>query len=190
MALNRLGDENLIHKRPPPPVTLPRINLPELDTKAIEAEAREAQARVRVIRAGRDAWEAVAKAQSFEGWKAIGAALVIGKAHASASPEPIGHGAATTLAPSTIGSRPTASPPCRHQRGAWPWSCTRTPRPSPLGGAHCRSASASGSFTRYRSKTLASLYSARQWQEPAGPTAGRQGSLGAFLCLYDGIAGG
>jgi hypothetical protein len=37
---------------------------------------------VRVIRAGRDAWESINKAQSFEGWKRIGAALAIGKAHA------------------------------------------------------------------------------------------------------------
>ena len=65
-----------------PVVTMPAINLPDLDDRAIEAETRQAQARVRVIRAGRDAWEAINKAQSFDGWKAIGAALAVGKAHA------------------------------------------------------------------------------------------------------------
>ncbi len=65
-----------------PPPTLPALNLPDLD---VEAEAREAAARVaerRVIRAGLDAWAAINKAESFEGWKAIGAALAVGKAHA------------------------------------------------------------------------------------------------------------
>jgi hypothetical protein len=80
--LNRLGDENLIHKRTPPPVTLPKLNLPDID---IEAEAREAAARVakrRAIRRGLDAWAEINKAESFEGWLAIGAALAVGKAHA------------------------------------------------------------------------------------------------------------
>jgi len=35
-----------------------------------------------VIRAGIDAWQAINKAESFEGWKAIGAALAISKRHA------------------------------------------------------------------------------------------------------------
>ena len=35
-----------------------------------------------MIRAGRDAWEAIGKAESFEAWKRIGAARAIGKAHA------------------------------------------------------------------------------------------------------------
>jgi hypothetical protein len=51
-------------------------------SKAIEAETLEAAAKVKTIRLGRDAWEAINKAQSFDGWKAIGAALAIGKAHA------------------------------------------------------------------------------------------------------------
>jgi hypothetical protein len=79
MPLNHVGGQVF---RAPPPVTMPAVNLPSLDTKVIEAEAREAQARVRVIRAGRDAWEAINKAASFDGWKAIGAALAVGKAHA------------------------------------------------------------------------------------------------------------
>jgi hypothetical protein len=80
--LNRLGDENLIHHREPPPITMPATRLPPLDDKTIEAEAREAAAKVKTIRLGRDAWEAVNKAESFEGWEAIGAALAVGKAHA------------------------------------------------------------------------------------------------------------
>jgi hypothetical protein len=77
--LSRLGNESIIHKRTPPPITLPKLNLPALDVEAIEAETRQAQARVRVIRAGRDAWEAVTKAQSFDGWLAIGKALAVGR---------------------------------------------------------------------------------------------------------------
>jgi hypothetical protein len=64
------------------PVTMPAINLPPLDDEAIEAEAAEAAARIRTIRLGRGARAALNKAESFEGWKAIGAALAVGKAHA------------------------------------------------------------------------------------------------------------
>jgi hypothetical protein len=68
--------------RPLAPVTLPRFNLTDLD---VEAEALEAAARVaerRIIRTGLDAWREINKAESFDGWKAIGAALAVGKAHA------------------------------------------------------------------------------------------------------------
>jgi hypothetical protein len=81
--LNRLGAE--LHNDAdgtPRSVSMPAIRLPPLDTKAIEAEAKEAAAKVRVIRAGRDAWATIGRAQSFDAWKAIGAALSIGKAHA------------------------------------------------------------------------------------------------------------
>ena len=64
------------------PVTLPQYRLPDVD---VEAEAREAAAIVaerRTIRAGRDAWHLVGKAESFENWKLIGAALAIGKQRA------------------------------------------------------------------------------------------------------------
>src|SRR5215470_11258554 len=37
---------------------------------------------MRTIRAGRDAWQAIGKAESFEAWRSIGAALAIGRAHA------------------------------------------------------------------------------------------------------------
>lgn len=75
--LNPLGEEI-----PQVPVTLPTLKVADFD---IEAEAKEAAARIaerRVIRAGLDAWAAINKAESFEGWKAIGAALAIGKAQA------------------------------------------------------------------------------------------------------------
>jgi hypothetical protein len=64
------------------PVSLPRLNIADLD---VEAESREVQGRIaeqRTIRAGRDAWQAINKAESFEGWRAIGAALAVGKYNA------------------------------------------------------------------------------------------------------------
>ena len=61
------------------PVTMPALALPPLDVEAIEAEAA---AKIKTIRLGRDAWQQIARAQSFDGWKAIGAALAVGKAHA------------------------------------------------------------------------------------------------------------
>ena len=77
--LNPLGEEI-----PQVPVTLPTLKVADFD---IEAEAKEAAARIaerRVIRAGLDAWAAIDKAESFEAWRAIGAALAIGKAKRSA----------------------------------------------------------------------------------------------------------
>jgi len=74
MALNDLG-EQIIER----PITLPRFNLPPLN---LEAEAKEAAAIVaerRVIRAGLDVWQAIGKAGSFEAYKIIGAALLIGR---------------------------------------------------------------------------------------------------------------
>jgi hypothetical protein len=71
-----------INVRVPPPVTLPPVKLDDLD---IEREAKEAAQRIaerRIVRQGLDAWRAIGKAESFEGWHAIGAALAVGKAHA------------------------------------------------------------------------------------------------------------
>jgi hypothetical protein len=79
MALSRLGVELLDHNKPARSVTLPKFNLPDLDVKAIEAEARQAQARVRVIRAGRDAWQQSAKSGSFSLWADCGRALQVGR---------------------------------------------------------------------------------------------------------------
>jgi hypothetical protein len=81
--LNSLGTEKKIV--PPAQVTLPVIKLPEIDDQIIAEEATAAAARVaeqRMIRQGLDAWRAIGKAQSFEAWKIIGAALAVGKAHA------------------------------------------------------------------------------------------------------------
>lgn len=63
-----------------PPPTLPRLvfTAGQDDPK----EAAERIATTRVIRAGIDAWAAIGKAESFESWQRIGAALAIGKAHA------------------------------------------------------------------------------------------------------------
>ena len=63
----------------PPPVTLPRIVLPTID------EAEEIAARFReqrTVRAGIESWQAIGRANGFEAWKTIGAALAVGKAHA------------------------------------------------------------------------------------------------------------
>jgi len=145
MPLNHVGGEVF---RSPPPVTRPPINLPPLDDKAIEAEARAAAAKIKTIRAGRDAWEAINKAQSFDGWKAIGAALAVGKAHAlkvarvrQAWGRAYGLEFGAWIKAHGFERMPAATPP-------WPSSCTRTPRPSPHGGTRCPSASASGSFPR------------------------------------------
>jgi hypothetical protein len=67
-----------------PLVTLPRISF-LYQPDAIEIEAAEAAAKVgreRTIRAGLDAWASIQKAESFDGWKRIGAALAIGRTHA------------------------------------------------------------------------------------------------------------
>ena len=48
----------------------------------IDAHKAEAIIRIRIIRAGRDAWLKITKADSFDAWQRIGAALAIGKAHA------------------------------------------------------------------------------------------------------------
>jgi hypothetical protein len=74
MALNDLGEE--IFARP---ITVARVSLPDLDAELEAKEAAAVVAERKVIRAGRDAWHLVGKAESFENWKLIGAALAIGK---------------------------------------------------------------------------------------------------------------
>jgi hypothetical protein len=74
---------NLVEdEQPRAPVTLPRLGwldkAPVEDKKEIAARFAEQ----RTIRAGIEAWQAITKAESFSGWKNIGAALAIGKAHA------------------------------------------------------------------------------------------------------------
>jgi hypothetical protein len=60
-----------------PPVTVAAIQLDDID---VELEACVAQRRV--IRAGRDAWDAIHKAETFDGWAAIGRALAVGREYA------------------------------------------------------------------------------------------------------------
>jgi hypothetical protein len=77
LSLNGYGEERERH-----PVSLPKMIW--LETAA-EGDAKEAATRFaeyRCIRAGREAWHAIDKAESFEAWKSIGAALTVGKAHA------------------------------------------------------------------------------------------------------------
>jgi hypothetical protein len=84
-------------------VTLPRFDLDDVD---LQREAREAAERVstqRVIRAGRDAWEAIGNAESFTAWKQIGAALAVGKAHALRALSP--SSCMKTLPPSRRGAQ-------------------------------------------------------------------------------------
>ena len=69
-------------------MTLPIVELDDID---VEREAREAAERVaerRVIRTGLDAWKEINKAESFEAWKAVGAALSIGKQYALRTIDP------------------------------------------------------------------------------------------------------
>jgi len=75
MALGRLGDERSLV-----PISLPKL----IFTTAGQDDVKEAAERLVVtltIRAGRDAWQAIGKAESFSAWQSIGAALAIGKAH-------------------------------------------------------------------------------------------------------------
>jgi hypothetical protein len=81
MARASVWDDERFGREVPKP-SLPVFNLTDID---IEREAKEAAARVattRIIRRGRDCWDAIHKSESFEGWAAIGAALAIGKSHA------------------------------------------------------------------------------------------------------------
>jgi hypothetical protein len=71
---NPLGDREIVS------VTLPRLVFMagRDDPKAVAEQIST----MRTIRAGRDAWQAIGKAESFEAWRSIGAALAIGRAHA------------------------------------------------------------------------------------------------------------
>jgi hypothetical protein len=76
MALNDLGEE--IFERP---ITLPRFNLPPIDDAEDRKELAAKLAERRIIRNGLDAWQAAAadKAHSFEAYKIIGSAFLIGR---------------------------------------------------------------------------------------------------------------
>jgi hypothetical protein len=59
--------------------TLPQYTFREIDTGKEAEEAAARAADVRTIRAGRDAWRAIGEAETYERYKAIAAALVIGR---------------------------------------------------------------------------------------------------------------
>ena len=85
MALNRMGVEVFDGTRPPAPVTVPALSclkVPVVDDGAERREVAAQFAEHRIVAKGREAWAAINKAESFDGWKAIGAALAVGKAHA------------------------------------------------------------------------------------------------------------
>ena len=71
---------NLLDEQEAKPVTLPSLRLPPIEDEAKEAASRFAEQRT--IRAGVDAWQAITRAETFEGWKAIGRALQVGRDHA------------------------------------------------------------------------------------------------------------
>src|SRR5262249_12285738 len=79
MALNSLGIEK---RDQPSPVTLPQFNFKTGNSERETEEDERHRDTVRTIKAGQDAWQEITKAESFEAWKKIGAALSIGKAHA------------------------------------------------------------------------------------------------------------
>jgi hypothetical protein len=64
------------------PVTMPVLKIARFDDAAERREIAERFAQQRIIRAGRDAWAEIGKAGSFEQYKIIGAALLIGRDHA------------------------------------------------------------------------------------------------------------
>jgi hypothetical protein len=71
-----------------PSVTVARIKLTDLDNELERKEAAERIAERRIIRAGRDAWHEIGRAESFEAWCRIGAALAVGKQYALRTIDP------------------------------------------------------------------------------------------------------
>jgi hypothetical protein len=69
-----LGDREIV------PVTLPRLVF--MAGRDDPKEVAEQILSMRTVRAGRDAWQAITRAESFEAWAAIGKALAIGRDHA------------------------------------------------------------------------------------------------------------
>jgi hypothetical protein len=70
IALGRLGDE-----RQRPPVTLPKLSLDQPDTDDTAVRFMEH----RTIKRGLEAWQAINRVESFEGYAAIGRALAVGR---------------------------------------------------------------------------------------------------------------
>jgi hypothetical protein len=79
MALSRLGNE-MMQQAPRP--TLPVFNFKNGNPEREAKEDTQHRAMVRTVKAGQEAWSQITKAESFEAWARIGAALSIGKAYA------------------------------------------------------------------------------------------------------------
>ena len=72
---------------------MPALKIARLDDVAERREIAQRLAQARVIRLGADAWAEIAKCQSFDAWRKIGAALSVGKQYAlrvSGASEPWG----------------------------------------------------------------------------------------------------
>jgi hypothetical protein len=72
-----------LEEAPTKPVTLPIIRLrtpPDVE-RDLKLQAQRL-IEIRTVKAGAEAWQAIGKAESFECWKKIGAALSVGKQHA------------------------------------------------------------------------------------------------------------
>ena len=97
IALGRLGKERELV-----PVTLPKLSLLDAQQPAIDDTAIRFMEH-RTIKRGLEAWTAIGRAETFEAWKSIGAALAVGKPMLLRSPEPMRLGAETTAAHSRNG---------------------------------------------------------------------------------------
>ena len=64
------------------PVTLPVLNFKNGNIEQETNEDQRHRDTIRTIKAGREAWATLSKANNFESWKRIGAALAVGKNHA------------------------------------------------------------------------------------------------------------
>src|SRR5262249_24879689 len=80
MALNSLGVEK--KSANPAPVTLPVLNFKNANAQREAQEDQRHRDTIKIIKQGRDCWEAIGRAASFESWTRIGAAFAVGKAHA------------------------------------------------------------------------------------------------------------
>src|SRR5438045_9794596 len=70
---------NALGERETVPVTLPRLMFTA--SREDPKEVAKQILRLRTIRAGRDAWQAITRAETFEAWVTIAKALAIGRDH-------------------------------------------------------------------------------------------------------------
>jgi hypothetical protein len=67
------------------PITMPVFAIPDvIDTEREQKEAARRFVEFRIVKDGLARWQTITDANSFESWKRIGAALLIGKTHAMA----------------------------------------------------------------------------------------------------------